>query len=146
MVKKSPPPPTDPGFWGLFSKKSTRVKPKLPLNTGMTSIQTYKKQKIPKALRESVWITHCGSVFERSCLTSWCQNRINAFNFQAGHNIPESKGGSLSIDNLVPICSRCNLSMGNTYTFSEWSAKFKSRSPKKSIWNRFVGLFKRPSL
>jgi len=146
MVKKSPP--ADPGFCGLFTKRSakkSRVKPKKRLPTGMASIQSYRKQKIPKALRESVWIHHCGKVFERACLTSWCQNRINAFNFQAGHNIPESKGGTMAIDNLLPICSRCNLSMGNKYTFSEWTAKFRPVAPefpRKSLWKRLVGFFR----
>jgi len=82
----------------------------------------YKKQKIPAAIREATWIKHCGRVFEHKCLTPWCLNKITAFEFQAGHNIPESKGGLTVVDNLVPICSRCNLSMGDRYTFSEWAA------------------------
>ena len=35
-------------------------------------------------------------------------------NFCAGHIIPESCGGFATIDNLRPICSQCNSSMGNT--------------------------------
>ena len=46
---------------------------------------------------------------------------INVFDFQCGHNIPESKGGTLDINNLKPICGSCNLSMGNKYTITEWS-------------------------
>ena len=48
-------------------------------------------------------------------------NTINVFNFQVGHNIPESKGGTLSLNNLKPICGRCNFSMGNNYTIDEWN-------------------------
>ena len=70
------------------------------------------KFKIPKALRESVWISHSGKVFERACFTPWCQNRINVFDFHTGHNVPESKGGATTLDNLIPLCARCNLSMG----------------------------------
>jgi 5-methylcytosine-specific restriction endonuclease McrA len=82
---------------------------------------TYKKKKpINKALREQIWIQKIGEKFEAKCLTPWCQNMINVFNFQAGHNIPESKGGPTTIDNLFPICSRCNVCMGNHYTFDEW--------------------------
>jgi hypothetical protein len=109
----------------------------------------YKKQKIPKALREAVWIKHCGKVFERRCFTPWCQNEINAFNFQTAHNIPESKGGSTAITNLIPLCSRCNLSMGNQYTFSQWAVEFKAAHveiPKRTLWKRFVGLFRKPSV
>jgi hypothetical protein len=54
------------------------------------------------------------------CHTTWCHNQITAYDFQAGHNVPESRGGATTLDNLVPICSRCNLSMGSQYTFDEW--------------------------
>jgi hypothetical protein len=51
----------------------------------------------------------------------------------------------MAIDNLLPICSRCNLSMGNKFTFSEWTAKFRPVSPdfpRKSLWKRIVGFFR----
>ena len=94
----------------------------------------YQKAHIPKALREQVWIQHYGTVFHNKCPTRWCQNRVNVFDFQVGHNVPESKGGSTTIDNLIPICGRCNLSMSNTYTFDEWSQTFGSR---KRTWVQF---------
>jgi 5-methylcytosine-specific restriction endonuclease McrA len=80
-----------------------------------------KKQKIPKAIREQCWIQNFGEVYQHKCYIDWCENLINVFNFQVGHDIPESKGGSLNIDNLKPICSRCNLSMGNKYTIKNWN-------------------------
>jgi hypothetical protein len=92
----------------------------------------YKKRKIPKALREAVWVKHAGPVFQHKCLTPWCQNVITAFDYQTGHNVPESKGGSTTIDNLIPICARCNLSMSNTYTFIEWSKL--NGEPKRVGW------------
>jgi len=79
-----------------------------------------KKAKIPKALREQVWRSTCGDVFESKCPVTWCKNRISVFDFEVGHNIPESKGGTLDIKNLKPICGRCNGSMGNRYTIDEW--------------------------
>ena len=99
---------------------------------------SYQKAHIPKALREQVWIQYYGTAFHNKCPTRWCQNRINAFDFQVGHNVPESKGGSTTIDNLVPICGRCNLSMSNTYTFDEWSATFGSR---RRTWIQFFCCF-----
>jgi hypothetical protein len=80
----------------------------------------YKKKKISAALREQVWIQHSGRVFERKCMVTWCKNTITVFDFQCGHDIPESKGGATDITNLYPICGKCNLSMSNTYTFHEW--------------------------
>ena len=79
-----------------------------------------KKKKVPKALREQVWIQNVGSKFEHKCTIAWCQNTINIFDFHVGHNIPESKGGKTDITNLKPICSGYNLSMGNQYSITEW--------------------------
>jgi 5-methylcytosine-specific restriction endonuclease McrA len=79
------------------------------------------KKAIPKALREQVWLKYIGKEFETKCLVPWCANQITAFDFHVGHNIPESTGGSLDISNLRPICSRCNLSMGDKYTITQWN-------------------------
>ena len=88
----------------------------------------YKKKNIPKAVREQVWLAAYGKTFEYKCKLKWCANKINVFDFQCGHNIPESKGGTLEIDNLKPLCSRCNLSMSSNYTIDEFN---KLGQPKK---------------
>lgn len=80
----------------------------------------YKKKTIPKALREQVWLQYFGEVYSHDCYVSWCKNKINVFDYHVGHNKPESKGGTLNIKNLRPICSRCNLSMGDRYTITQW--------------------------
>ena len=80
----------------------------------------YRKKKIPSALRNQVWISRIGEKFRVKCSTTWCRNIITPFTFEAGHNIPESKGGSMTLENLIPICSSCNKSMGNTHTFDQW--------------------------
>ena len=41
---------------------------------------------------------------------------MDAFNFHVGHDIPESKGGTLDLFNLYPICAKCNQSMSDKYT------------------------------
>jgi hypothetical protein len=91
------------------------------------------KEKIPKALREQVWLVHMGKKFEKKCKIVWCENKISVFDFQCGHDIPESHGGATTIQNLVPICSRCNLSMSNTYTIQQWN----QFSKPPSLWKRF---------
>jgi 5-methylcytosine-specific restriction endonuclease McrA len=79
-----------------------------------------KKAKIPRALREQVWLASVGPKYEAKCTISWCKNKMSVFEFHVGHNKPESKGGKLDITNLRAICARCNLSMGNNYTIDEW--------------------------
>jgi hypothetical protein len=92
------------------------------------------KDKIPKAVREQLWLRDVGEHFYGKCKTPWCRNRVSVWDFQCGHNIPESKGGATNLENLFVICSRCNGSMGNQYTFSEWAKKFNP-SPK-TLWRR----------
>jgi len=79
------------------------------------------KATIPKALREQVWITYAGPVFQNKCIVPWCSNTMTVFDFHVGHNVPESQGGATDITNLRPICARCNLSMGSQYSITEWS-------------------------
>ena len=92
------------------------------------------KHAIPKALREQVWLVMVGPMFESKCKVVWCTNKMNVFDYQCGHNVPECKGGATSLDNLVPICSRCNVSMGSQFTIDQWNAKFASRS--RPCWKR----------
>ena len=82
----------------------------------------YRKQHIPKALREQCWVHNFGKKYEHKCYIKWCSNRITVFDFHVGHNIPECKGGKLCLENVKPICSRCNHSMGSQYTITEWMA------------------------
>ena len=97
-------------------------KKKSPKKTGKKSKSPKsRKQTIPKALREQVWIHYNGETFTTKCYVNWCENDVNVFDFHVGHDKPESKGGKLDIDNLRPICARCNLSMGNKYTIQQWN-------------------------
>jgi hypothetical protein len=94
-----------------------------------------KKTPMPKAVREQVWLIHMGQKYSTICPVRWCQNKITVFDFHVAHNIPESKGGSQDLSNLRPICVRCNLSMGKTYTIEEWEHSF---SIKRISWFQYV--------
>jgi 5-methylcytosine-specific restriction endonuclease McrA len=91
-----------------------------------------RKDRIPAALREQVWLKGMGRVFEGKCPTVWCTNTITVFDFESGHCIPESKGGKTVLENLIPLCSRCNKSMSNTHTFDEWCKQY-TEPPKKPV-------------
>jgi hypothetical protein len=95
----------------------------------------HRKKPIPKALREALWIKYHGQTFRAKCLTSWCPNTVTAYDFQAGHNVPESKGGPTTLENLRPICARCNGSMNNNYTFDQWDMLCGPRS--KRTWREW---------
>ena len=97
-------------------------KPKIP-TPNIPKKTRYRKKNIPKAFREQVWKRYNGDIYEANCYVEWCHNSTNTFNFHVGHDIPESKGGEMSIENLRPICSNCNLSMGNRFTIREWEKK-----------------------
>jgi len=119
------------GFKNICFKRIMRAS-RFQMNSIVNSFKKpYVKAKISAALREQVWLQQNGRVFEAKCATSWCQNRVTAFDFQCGHDIPESKGGPTNINNLFPICPKCNLSMGNQYTLKEWSALYTPVMPKQ---------------
>ncbi len=107
----------------LFNSNSKKGKPR-----ARRTLLGYRKQRIPAALRQQVWLQRMGRIFEHKCSTTWCSNIITTFDFECGHNIPESKGGKTDISNLIPICRNCNGSMSNTYTFDEWCSKLGSPS------------------
>lgn len=110
----------------------------------VTESPVYKKKNIPKAVREQTWLKYVGEKFQTKCLIVWCKNQMTLFDFHVGHDIPESKGGTLEISNLRPICSRCNLSMSSNYSIREWNKFGKKKKP--SLLKRFISLFKRTSV
>jgi len=85
-----------------------------------------RKKVISKKLREEVWLKHFGKTFSAKCPVQWCTREISVFSFEAGHNIPESKGGKTTIDNLIPICGDCNRSMGDRFTIDDFSKQYAS--------------------
>jgi hypothetical protein len=90
---------------------------------GCTSIGRFHQYLNEKIMFSSfVWLLYLGDKnFKHKCNVKWCENIITPFNFEVGHNVPESKGGATDLDNLRPICSKCNKSMGDSYTIDEFS-------------------------
>ena len=109
------------------NKNKTKIKGLTNIDLNLNLNLNNHKESIPKRIRELVWTTYNSETFAHKCFVTWCDNNINVFNFQVGHDIPESKGGTLDIDNLKPICGNCNLSMGNKYTITEWCKLVKKK-------------------
>ena len=90
------------------------------------------KEKIPSAVRKIVWNTYIGKdVVKGKCL---CCNaeELTSTNFECGHIKSEKNGGEVTIDNLRPICSNCNKSIGSK-DMDEFMTRYKIKKPKN--WN-----------
>jgi hypothetical protein len=71
------------------------------------------RPKIPKALRVAVWNRYHQDREYALCFVG-CQTKITPFDFECGHVVAFANGGPTQLDNLRPICSTCNKSMGRT--------------------------------
>ena len=71
-----------------------------------------KRSAIPKALKNEVWDNSIGrekGVGHCYC----CSKEIDSKHFECGHIVAVSNGGTNAIQNLKPVCSLCNKSMGS---------------------------------
>ena len=75
------------------------------------------KKTISKSIKRRVWNEYT-DLQEDLCPLS-CPNHISKNSFQAGHIIPEARGGLVTIENLIPICKECNTEMA-TKTLEEY--------------------------
>jgi len=100
----------------------------------------FKKAKLRTNLRLNVWKKYIGEMASSKCTIPWCRNQISIFDFHCSHNIPESKGGPKDINNLRPICKKCNLQMGRNWTIDLWSefGYFKRMDKMNRILNSVV--------
>jgi len=68
------------------------------------------RKKLPSSVRNSLWKNNFGNYKEGKCYV--CKTYIDDANFHAGHIQSVFSGGTDNLDNLVPVCQSCNLSMG----------------------------------
>jgi hypothetical protein len=80
----------------------------------------YVKKKIPKALRVRVWNKYMGKNERKGTCPICNEKELKIEDFHCGHDIAESNGGELNVDNLFPVCSLCNLSMGTKTFYEAW--------------------------
>lgn len=72
-----------------------------------------KKKTVPKVLRDLSWSKWIGEDIGKSKCFCCEVNEIKMSSFHCGHVVAEVNGGKTTVDNLRPICSACNLSMGS---------------------------------
>jgi len=69
----------------------------------------YKKESIPKTVRNCIWLNYFSNEREGKCQCC-LRETISIMNFHAGHIKAEANGGTTTLDNLKPICMLCNCS------------------------------------
>lgn len=87
-----------------------------------------KKTPIPKVIKDEIWDHYIGNTVA-STLCPCCQkSMITMRDFVAGHVLAEKHGGGITCENLVPICNKCNSSMGARHMV-EFTMKHWGRPP-----------------
>jgi len=100
-----------------FVPMLTRIRRNLGASAEVTpnppATEVRRKQKIPSKVRTDIWATYIGAhIAEHKCIC--CKKvTIKQSDFEVGHVLSEAQGGTLEINNLRPICSVCNKSMGS---------------------------------
>ena len=85
------------------------------------------KEKVPQTLRNTIWKKRFGKSNTGVCVCCTF-NDIDQSTFQCGHIQSRTKGGQIHKDNLEPICSACNKSIGSKHMF-EFMAKYGYSPP-----------------
>ena len=80
---------------------------------GPEQSQEQQRKTIPKSVKGTVWNKYIGKALGTSKCFCCRSNDISQMAFEAGHVIPECKGGLCTVENLRPICKSCNGSMGS---------------------------------
>ena len=70
------------------------------------------KKSLPTAVKDCIWNYYIGQHINIHKCFCCKKNMIKIDDFHAGHVVAEAQGGGDNIDNLRPICSSCNSSMG----------------------------------
>lgn len=98
-------------------------------------ITPYKKQNIPKTVKNCVWINTYGN--NRTGVCRVCmREEVSINSFQACHIIAEKNGGLCTLDNLMVGCGLCNSSMGicNALEFIEkFNLHYGLKNKKKGL-------------
>jgi 5-methylcytosine-specific restriction endonuclease McrA len=87
-----------------------------------------RKEKIPDWHKNNIWKKHHGTCERVKCPVC-SYNDISSNSFHAGHILPESKGGMMCEENIMPICGECNTQMGSRHLY--W---FAWRFKQKILW------------
>ena len=88
----------------IFTSKEKKIIP--------THFWKVSKEKISTNLKDKVWNTYFENQNKKQCPINNCNKYITKHSFSTGHIVSELNKGNTDINNLYPICSNCNSSMG----------------------------------
>lgn len=102
-----------------------------------------KRKAIPKKIKNLVWNKIIGK--EKGVGNCYCcDDDIDSKHFEVGHVVSVANGGKNNVDNLKPICSCCNKSMGkrNLELFKEEymskKTKIKPNNQQPDVFNAMM--------
>lgn len=98
--------------------------------SNLHNITIYKKKTIPKTVKNILWKKYFGSESTGICVC-YETNEISILHFEAGHIQSEKNGGTYELNNLKPVCSLCNKSIG-TSNMDEFMKTFGLNTQKIS--------------
>ena len=75
------------------------------------------KAKIPPWFKKNIWRKQYSADIQSALCPVCSLSTITLESFSAGHIVPESKGGSITIDNIMAICEPCNSQMGTHHLY-----------------------------
>ena len=93
-------------------KKDLRKEYSKKIKDLMPQKESVSRKSIPKIIRNQVWDTYIGKdkgIGKCYC----CSTEIDSKHFECGHIKSFATGGTDTVDNLRPICSLCNKSIGS---------------------------------
>lgn len=67
---------------------------------------------INKTMRIRVWDEYGGKGLREMVCFGGCNRIIDIMDFECGHVVAHAMGGTITLDNLRPICGTCNRAMG----------------------------------
>jgi hypothetical protein len=100
-------------------------------------IKPDKKKVIPKKIKQLVWNTNIGEDKGTGLCLCCKTTQISQMSFHCGHIISEFNGGGVTVDNLLPVCSLCNNSMG-TRNMNEFIETHGLGKNKKKIKDKII--------
>ena len=85
-------------------------------------ITIYKKKYIKVDVKNEVWINYNGREWYGTCFC--CSVVIEIIDWHCGHIEAEACGGETTVDNMRPVCKKCNLSMRTTNMYEYMRKKY----------------------